>query len=91
MLGGLLFTSNSVLRCRRFELILRNIKAESEEAVAAAAEGLRRTGFVNYYGLQRFGTGAVPTHRCAVLCCAYVCLLCVWPLLHHLIAAVLSL
>lgn len=47
-----------------FELVLRGVQAGSAEAVAAAAEGLRSSGFVNYYGLQRFGTGAVPTHRC---------------------------
>lgn len=40
------------------------MESGSAEAVAAAAEGLRSSGFVNYYGLQRFGTGAVPTHRC---------------------------
>ena len=50
--------------------MLRNIQAssagsagEAEAAVAAAAEALRRSGFINYYGLQRFGSGAVPTHR----------------------------
>lgn len=31
--------------------------------VEAAAEGLRQSGFVNYFGLQRFGSGAVATHR----------------------------
>lgn len=55
----------------RFELVLRNVQAsgagsaaEAEAAVSAAAEALRRSGFINYYGLQRFGSGAVPTHRC---------------------------
>lgn len=54
----------------RFELVLRNVQSssagsaeEAEAAVAAAAEALRRSGFINYYGLQRFGSGAVPTHR----------------------------
>lgn len=40
-----------------------SIEAASEEVVAQAAAGLHRSGFVNYFGLQRFGTGAVPTHR----------------------------
>jgi len=31
-------------------------------AVGAAVDGLRARGFVNYFGLQRFGTGTVPTH-----------------------------
>ncbi len=47
----------------RFEIILRNIEAASPDVVKAAAEGLRQSGFVNYFGLQRFGSGAVPTHR----------------------------
>ena len=47
----------------RFELVLRGVEAASADAVAEAAKGLRDTGFVNYYGLQRFGTGGVPTHR----------------------------
>ncbi|GAB4822214.1 hypothetical protein N2152v2_009260 [Parachlorella kessleri] len=51
------------LQGNRFEIILRNIEAESTAIVEAAAEGLRRSGFVNYYGLQRFGSGAVATHR----------------------------
>lgn len=51
------------LRCARFDIILRNVEAESASAVAAAAEGLRASGFINYFGLQRFGSGAVPTHR----------------------------
>ena len=52
------------LQGNRFELVLRAVQGASAEAVAAAAKGLRTSGFVNYYGLQRFGTGATPTHRC---------------------------
>jgi hypothetical protein len=29
--------------------------------VAEACEQLRQRGFINYYGLQRFGTGGTPT------------------------------
>jgi tRNA(Glu) U13 pseudouridine synthase TruD len=31
--------------------------------IAAAVSELRSKGFLNYFGLQRFGIGAVPTHR----------------------------
>lgn len=31
--------------------------------VSSAVSELRERGFINYFGLQRFGTGAVPTHR----------------------------
>jgi hypothetical protein len=30
--------------------------------VETALQQLKKTGFVNYYGMQRFGTGDVPTH-----------------------------
>ena len=31
--------------------------------IEAAAAALKQGGFINYYGLQRFGSGSVPTHR----------------------------
>ena len=34
----------------------------------AACEGLRRTGFVNYYGLQRFGKGGSKSHDIGRAC-----------------------
>ncbi|PKA64964.1 tRNA pseudouridine13 synthase [Apostasia shenzhenica] len=46
----------------KFSIILRGVLADSEDAVKAAADGLGRNGFINYYGLQRFGSGSVPTH-----------------------------
>ncbi|XP_020582428.1 multisubstrate pseudouridine synthase 7 isoform X2 [Phalaenopsis equestris] len=46
----------------RFTITLRDVVADSEDAIKAAAEGLKRSGFINYYGLQRFGSGSVPTH-----------------------------
>ena len=50
--------------------MLRGVAGASAEEVAAAAESLRAHGMINYYGLQRFGTGAVPTHAvgAALLC-----------------------
>ncbi|KAH7661468.1 Pseudouridine synthase TruD protein [Dioscorea alata] len=46
----------------RFTITLRGVVAESQDIVKAAADGLSRNGFINYYGLQRFGSGSVPTH-----------------------------
>ncbi|XP_072952200.1 multisubstrate pseudouridine synthase 7 [Typha angustifolia] len=46
----------------RFTITLRGVVADSEEIVKASADGLGRNGFINYYGLQRFGSGSVPTH-----------------------------
>ena len=39
-----------------FTIALRNIEPELKESAAKALDGLRDKGFVNYFGLQRFGT-----------------------------------
>lgn len=39
----------------RFRIALRNVTAE-DDVVNAACEQLRDNGFINYFGLQRFGT-----------------------------------
>lgn len=43
-----------------FTIVIRNVL--SEDNVTKACLSLREKGFINYFGLQRFGTGAVPTH-----------------------------
>ena len=45
------------LRGNRFEVTLRDVRGAAPADVAAALGSLRRTGFVNYFGLQRFGAG----------------------------------
>lgn len=40
----------------RFEIILRDVQG-TEADVVAACDALRSRGFINYYGLQRFGKG----------------------------------
>jgi tRNA pseudouridine13 synthase len=47
----------------RFAIVLRGVPAADAPAVAAAAAALSSSGFINYYGLQRFGSGTAPTHR----------------------------
>ncbi|KAJ6775270.1 TRNA PSEUDOURIDINE SYNTHASE D [Salix purpurea] len=46
----------------RFTVTLRGVIADSEDTIKAAADSLGQHGFINYFGLQRFGTGSVPTH-----------------------------
>ena len=52
----------------------------SEEEIQAAMTSLQQVGFINYYGMQRFGTSSIPTHhigRLVVLCVIlllYICL-----------------
>ncbi|XP_060743039.1 pseudouridylate synthase 7 homolog isoform X1 [Tachysurus vachellii] len=50
------------LQGNHFTVVLRNISG-SDEQVEQAMASLRDTGFINYYGMQRFGTTAVPTHQ----------------------------
>lgn len=40
----------------RFEIVLREIQVDPS-IVEAACEGLKSTGYINYFGLQRFGRG----------------------------------
>ncbi|XP_015108635.1 pseudouridylate synthase 7 homolog isoform X2 [Diachasma alloeum] len=50
------------LKGNHFTIALRNVTATDEE-IETALTSLRDNGFINYYGLQRFGTVAsVPTH-----------------------------
>ncbi|XP_007244365.2 pseudouridylate synthase 7 homolog isoform X1 [Astyanax mexicanus] len=50
------------LQGNHFTVVLRNISG-SDEQVEHAMTSLRATGFINYYGMQRFGTTAVATHQ----------------------------
>ncbi|XP_052753373.1 pseudouridylate synthase 7 homolog [Galleria mellonella] len=51
-----------MLRGNRFRIALRDVRADDEH-VQRCVQLLRERGFVNYYGLQRFGAhAAAPTH-----------------------------
>ncbi|OQR75012.1 pseudouridylate synthase 7-like [Tropilaelaps mercedesae] len=50
------------LKGNRFIITLRDVTGGSDEEILEALEDLRRTGFINYFGLQRFGTTSIPTH-----------------------------
>ncbi|XP_075455792.1 pseudouridylate synthase 7 homolog isoform X2 [Ascaphus truei] len=49
------------LQGNHFTVVLRNITGTNEQ-VEEAMSSLRDVGFINYYGMQRFGTTAVPTY-----------------------------
>ncbi|XP_031248962.1 multisubstrate pseudouridine synthase 7-like isoform X2 [Pistacia vera] len=49
------------LQGNRFTVTLRGVVANSEDVIKASANSLGRLGFINYFGLQRFGSGSVPT------------------------------
>lgn len=35
----------------------------SEEQIKSSMTSLQEVGFINYYGMQRFGTSSIPTHH----------------------------
>lgn len=53
------------LKGNRFGIVLRDVQLEDGAemtAVDASLNAVREAGFVNYFGLQRFGTGSASTH-----------------------------
>ncbi|XP_014831680.1 PREDICTED: pseudouridylate synthase 7 homolog isoform X1 [Poecilia mexicana] len=50
------------LQGNHFTVVIRNISG-TDEQVHQAMGSLKQTGFINYYGMQRFGTTAVPTQQ----------------------------
>ncbi|XP_013787304.1 pseudouridylate synthase 7 homolog [Limulus polyphemus] len=63
-IGNIQYKQKSIklgdLSGNNFVIILRNITGSDTE-VEQAVESLHSKGFVNYYGMQRFGTTTVPT------------------------------
>lgn len=51
-----------MLEGNRFSIVLRNVEAQSEDVINSALKTLQDTGFINFYGMQRFGNSSVPTH-----------------------------
>ena len=48
------------LKGNRFTICVRNVGAD-DDTLHAALESLKLHGFINYFGLQRFGSGSVPS------------------------------
>jgi tRNA pseudouridine13 synthase len=47
----------------RFTITVREVSERSDELIRSGLESLKMKGFVNYFGLQRFGTcDEAPTH-----------------------------
>ncbi|KAF9451677.1 tRNA pseudouridine synthase D [Macrolepiota fuliginosa MF-IS2] len=51
-----------MLKGNAFVITLRNVKVESTDILEEAMNTIKHKGFINYYGMQRFGTASVPTH-----------------------------
>ncbi|OMJ16330.1 putative pseudouridine synthase [Smittium culicis] len=52
----------------RFEIYLREIDPEKKSAVEDAIKSVSHNGFINYFGLQRFGNSAIGTHNIGLAC-----------------------
>nr|CAB3265321.1 pseudouridylate synthase 7 homolog [Phallusia mammillata] len=46
-----------------FALIVRNIQNVDEKDISAAMKSFEEQGFINYFGMQRFGATSVPTYE----------------------------
>ncbi|CAG8543921.1 17403_t:CDS:10, partial [Dentiscutata heterogama] len=51
------------LKGNHFVITLRNVQVESEEIIDKAMNVLKERGFINYFGMQRFGTSSVSTYE----------------------------
>ena len=54
------------LKGNQFCVALRFLKG-NKDSVANRIESLRKNGFLNYYGMQRFGCSCIPTHKIGLL------------------------
>ncbi|KAJ4462071.1 putative Multisubstrate pseudouridine synthase 7 [Paratrimastix pyriformis] len=65
--GNFRYVANPVrlgdLKGNRFSLVLRHLTVRDEAALPKALESLGRVGFINYFGMQRFGTGVIHTNQ----------------------------
>lgn len=69
LVGDFAYVDNSLglgdLHGNRFDIAIREVDAD-EALIGAAVESLKQHGFINYYGLQRFGTGTIRTHEIGI-------------------------
>ena len=54
------------LHGNRFSIAIRNVQPADPEIINASLENLRNNGFLNYFGMQRFGTHSIPTFSAGI-------------------------
>lgn len=68
-LGSFSYEDNQLklgdLKGNEFYITIRNIEQPNEEVINASLVSLRDNGFINYYGMQRFGTFPSPRTQSA--------------------------
>jgi tRNA pseudouridine13 synthase len=57
------------LKGNHFTIVLRDVKGATESDLEASLQSLKTNGYLNYFGMQRFGTSTVLTHTigCAIM------------------------
>lgn len=65
-LGGFQYTTEPLrlgqLQGNYFRIVLRYLRPSEQAQIEKAIADLETYGFINYFGLQRFGSGQTPTH-----------------------------
>lgn len=68
--GNYFFAENPLklgqLRGNQFCVALRFLKG-NRDSVVNRIESLKKNGFLNYYGMQRFGCSCIPTHKIGLM------------------------
>ncbi|KAN0025350.1 hypothetical protein ACTFIU_003611 [Dictyostelium citrinum] len=54
------------LQGNRFSIVIREIQGADDQLITESIETFKKTGFINYFGMQRFGTGAIPTYEIGI-------------------------
>lgn len=76
ILGGFSYEDRSLdlgdLQGNEFVIAIRDVRALSpdqniEAVIADSFQSLQKNGFINYYGLQRFGTFSISTHELGII------------------------
>ncbi|GAA5811004.1 hypothetical protein MFLAVUS_004433 [Mucor flavus] len=72
-LGDFKFVPNGLtlgdLKGNHFTIVLRDVKGASEADLEVSLNSLKENGYLNYFGMQRFGTSSISTHTigCAIM------------------------
>lgn len=56
------FLELGMLKGNAFVITLRSVQVDSVDTLNRALNSMKHKGFINYYGMQRFGTATIPTH-----------------------------
>ncbi|WWC67110.1 uncharacterized protein I206_101017 [Kwoniella pini CBS 10737] len=56
-----------MLKGNQFVITLRNVQEEDTQEIDKTMTSVRDHGFINFYGMQRFGTSSWPTHLTGLL------------------------